>query len=544
MNPSASAQPGRPGLTGAPGAPARETASDFRVDDHGVRAPAAEAGTWQVAFDGRVVLSLDLTPDPDGEHASAAWVGTTVFYLDGHSSVELRRDDRVVEIGEVAFGDARPGDRVRFVDAQGGPVVIDKWGLAQRPFSTRSPDVAAFLAERALEMCRIAREDAGIELWMAFGTLLGAMRGGKVIGHDSDIDLAFLGEGETPAELHGEMTRLRRALSAAGMMAVNKTGSFVTVLFTAPDGSLASIDVYTCFHFGGLLYETASARAPVPREAILPLGEAEFEGLLLPAPADPARLLEVSYGPGWRHPDPDFVHRPDHAVRSRFDGWFGNVMRRRRDWEAYWDHHQQPGRPSDFSAWVRSRVAPGALVVEVGIGRGDDAVAYAEAGLSCFGIDYARSGGRTIARRRDDFDRDRLSWTHGNLYDLRDAVSLAAQVARRSAAADRVLVARGLLESLRPQERDGFWVLVRMLGRGSRGCYLEIDESGHAGPARDGVWRFPVDRDEVRRRAAEAGAEVVQEVLVGPAASAVEGGTRWRMLLDWPGQSTTQETIP
>ena len=49
--------------------------------------------------------------------------------------------------GEVSFGDGR--GRVGFVDKDGIPVMIDKWGLLQRPFSGRDPSVIAADGRRA-----------------------------------------------------------------------------------------------------------------------------------------------------------------------------------------------------------------------------------------------------------------------------------------------------------------------------------------------------------------------------------------------------------
>lgn len=521
--------------------PARPTAQDarFAVDDAGLRVPVEHAGPWRVAFDGRVVLSLTTAPEGDDDVAEAAWVGVTSTFLDGVSHVTLHRGEEEVDLGEVAFGSGE--GRVDFSDGEGHPVVIDKWGLAQQPFDTRGADVPRFLAERALELCAIARDECGIELWIAFGTLLGAARSGSVIPHDSDIDLAFLADDDTPYRLHAQLYALRRALSRAGLWVVNKTGSFLTVRYDAPDGSDVSIDVYTCFHLHDLLYETASARAPLPRKAVLPLTTMTFEGLELPAPADPSALLEVSYGPGWRHPDPSFEHKPSYAVRSRFDGWFGNAMRRRRDWEVHWESAGRSGSASDFSRWVRQRVAEGTLVVELGIGRGDDAVAYARAGLPVAGLDYARQAGRAVIRVRGQIPRSMLAWSVVNLYDLRDCLAWGAEVARRGEER-RVVVARGTLEALRPEERDGFWALVRMLGRRSAGLLLELDESTDAGEeGRDGTWRFPATRAEVREAVARAGGRVVEEVLVGTDECQVRGGVRWRMVADWPQPSSPRQ---
>ena len=95
-------------------------------------------------------------------------------------------------LGEVVFGD---GDgRVAFVDQDGIPSMIDKWGLLQRPFSGRDPEVLAQMVEMTDEILDVMEPRVRHAGWIAFGTLLGAAREGQVIGHDSDIDLAYLSE--------------------------------------------------------------------------------------------------------------------------------------------------------------------------------------------------------------------------------------------------------------------------------------------------------------------------------------------------------------
>ncbi len=200
-----------------------------------------------------------------------AWPARMGKWLDGTAYVRVVEKDREIFAGEVVFG--RGQGRVEFVDRDGIPVMIDKWGLLQRPFSGRDSRVIVQMVDRTEEILEVMRRECGVRGWIAFGTLLGAAREGKVIGHDSDIDLAYVSEKPTPAEMTVELYAIARALRAHGMTVLDKSGSFITVVFPVPDGSKASIDVYTCFYVGDVLYETATVRAVVPRSAIEPLGE-------------------------------------------------------------------------------------------------------------------------------------------------------------------------------------------------------------------------------------------------------------------------------
>ncbi len=348
-----------------------------RVDDAGVHLPAGFSGSCDVLFDDHHAWSFTAKGrrkrSAEGE-TLVAWPPRMERWLNGASYVRVVEKETEHFAGEVVFGD---GDgRVEFVDRDGIPVMIDKWGLLQRPFSGRDSRVIVQMVEMADEILEVMRRECGLHGWIAFGTLLGAMREGKVIGHDSDIDLAYVSTRPTPAEMTVELYDVARALRRHGMSVQNKSGSFITVVFPVPDGSKASIDVYTCFYVGEHLYETATVREVVPRSAIEPLTELEFEGKMLPAPADPARMLEVSYGPGWRVPDPSFRHEPGPEITRRFDGWFGSLMRNRRDWERYLtDLAKDPEHgPSAFAGWVADLLEPGTTVIEIGSGTGQDAV--------------------------------------------------------------------------------------------------------------------------------------------------------------------------
>ncbi|MDN4174971.1 class I SAM-dependent methyltransferase [Nocardioides sp. SOB77] len=514
-----------------------------RVDDAGLHLPDGFEGSGDVLFDGHHAWSF--TAEPGSPFVP--WPKRMTRWLDGVSQVRVVSGGVEVYAGEVAFGSGE--GRVRFVDKDGIPVMIDKWGLLQRPFSGRDGRVVEQMVEMTERILDVMEAECGVQGWIAFGTLLGAAREGAVIGHDSDVDLAYLSEKATPAEMAVELWDIARALRRHGMRVLNKSAAFITVVFTSPDGGMSSIDLYTCFYVGDLLHETATVRQEVPRSAILPLGELSFEGRMLPAPADPDTMLTVSYGAGWRVPDPSFRHEPGPEVTDRFDGWFSSLMRQRRDWERYLaDLAQEDDQgPSEAAGWVADRLAAtvpdgGDLadvrVVELGAGNGQDALHLAGRGIRVLALDYARQSLRAPARRarRDDLPAD---FDHLNLYDLRDVLTRGALVARDRAR--QVLYARDLLETLEPDGLDNFWRFASMTLRAGGSAYLEGQALSRADAAeqraeRGGGRLHPVDPRVLEGRAVRAGGRVVHREGFLDAAAAVSGGApaRWRMIVEWP----------
>lgn len=516
----------------------------YRVGDDGVELAGTFTGSLDVHFDGWRGWSASVDRDTS-ERWVLPWPKRLTKWLEGGSEVCVTHGGDELFRSEVSFGSGE--GRVSLVDRHGIAFIIDKWGLQQRPFEVRrqhgAVEAMTAMAERVLA---VLREDCGVEGWISFGTLLGAARGGQVIGHDSDIDLCFLSERATPAEMALELWDIARALTAAGIEVKHKSASFITVVYQAPDGGTDGIDIYTCFYLGDLLHETATVRAPVPREAIVPLRAMEFEGRLMPAPADPDQMLAVSYGPSWRVPDPSFRHQPGPEITERFHDWFGSVMTHRRDWAAYNTLVATQGRaPSSFARWVGGQLEGDVRVHEVGAGPLIDLRHYAALGARAIGYDYAHPGraaqGKKVATLPQGAARRPL-----NLLDLRDAMSAGAVAARLPG--ERVVCARRVLEALEPQARESFWRFTSMALRSGGRAYLEgVSRS----PAECRRWQHeqgapplsPVDPASVASAAAAAGGTVVYREGFPAATRASRTGppARWRMVVEWgTGNKTGQ----
>lgn len=507
--------------------------SPVHADEDGLWLTPGTRGDGAVSFDGRIIWRFDAEPDADSR-GLVPWPMMLRRWLNGVSHVVVTVGGRSHDLGEFRMG--RSDERMSFVDARGIAIVVDKWGLAQRPFSARGEEVVSFLAGEVLRMAEVLEDACGVKLWMAFGTLLGAMRSGTAIPHDSDIDLAYLTDHETPAEMIGELLAIQRALAGAGYKVITKTGSFVTVIVEAPDGAPVSVDIYTTFHAFGKFFATATLRADLPRDAVLPLRSLPFAGHELPAPHDPDRVLAASYGPRWRTPEPGFRHEPTTDVINRFEGWFGNFMRQRRDWEGYWQRHHRAMDPdgSDFFEWVQPQLSPGCTVLDVAAGRATETWAFAAAGHPVWWLDYARDAWLLVKRQTAEKELDNVTVELVNFYDLRDSITMASLVTRRTHR-PRAVFAQHALDAMPPPARSNLWRFMRTVLRGGGHMYAEFDEV--EAPTGEDVNRFyqragrqfPVTFDKLEREWLSAGAtEVSRHVVPVPS-----GNVRWRIVLSW-----------
>ena len=125
---------------------------------------------------------------------------------------------------EVTLGSATPGTRIAVVNAEGRPLGLDKSNRLAQTFDTRSDEHVAPLLDSIEEVLQALRK-AGIEAFPAYGTLLGAVRGGKLIGHDSDADLGYVSEHTHPVDVVRESFRIQRRLADMGYQITRYSGA-------------------------------------------------------------------------------------------------------------------------------------------------------------------------------------------------------------------------------------------------------------------------------------------------------------------------------
>lgn len=219
-------------------------------------------------------LSAAFTDDPDDLHA------------------------RLAQVEADHFAGDKPGFKQLYAELLGWayPLSLGNHGMHQR-LGTR--DAAEVLRQIAEVVDAIAR--LGWPVFVNSGTLLGLVRGGALLPHDDDVDLALILPVRSAAEMRDRREEFTRALSSAGLTVAERPAHWKIMRLGIP------FDVFPGWvDDGGQLHVYPYCNGQVAASEVLPCSPRAFGDALLMCPSAPERLLEVNYGPGWRQPDPTF----------------------------------------------------------------------------------------------------------------------------------------------------------------------------------------------------------------------------------------------
>jgi hypothetical protein len=436
--------------------PAAAATQHLLVDDDRLGLPAGYAAdtTYDVLINGRHVWSLHPARDTDVQdgRAVAPWPPALRRYLHGHAEVHLREHVSGEIVGSARHVFSGDTDReVTVTDRHGNGLVLDKWGRLTRPLSTEGGDLVDELMSEVQRLLEVLREQAGVPAFICYGTLLGAVRNGRLIGHDNDIDIAYASEHPHPVDVVREGYHVERVLKEAGWVVRRGSGVRLNVRLRLTDGTMRFVDVFTAHWVEGVLYIPSDTGFRLGRETILPLSTVELMGHPVPAPADPETLLAATYGDSWRVPDPSFKYETPRWLSRRLGGWFGGLKTHRGHWDTFYgggQHRNVPKNPSPFAQWVAAEHPSSRPLVELGAGTGRDALWFArEHDRAVTGYDYSFG---VVNRSNQKAARRGLPATFEvlNLYDARAVLTLGAQLARSETPCD--LYARFLLHALEP----------------------------------------------------------------------------------------------
>jgi hypothetical protein len=445
------------------------------IDGKGIRLSREYDGALDVLIAGHRVWSFTTSRDAtrNGTGLFVAWPAPLAALLDGRGEVAVvpHNGGEPLFEGVVQFG--RSKVTLELLDDLGHPLSLDKGGRMQRTFDDFAAESRAELIDAAHRVLVDLVERCDLDAYLCYGGLLGAARAGRMIGHDSDLDLAFLSRYTHPFDIIRETRAAQRTMASLGWQVVRMSAANFKIWVPLPSGKRAGVDVFGSFHVDGHFHITGSLRGLLDREAIVPFGEIELEGVRFPAPADVPRFLEFTYGPGWKVPDPafHFDHPPAHV--RRMSQWFRGTRNRLPHWQEFYKgpHRRVPSEPSSFATWAHQRMEPGSALVELGTGTGRDAVWLAQQGHAVTASDYC-AGARQATLAAAGEAGVRAPYRPINLESLQSSLVAATRLAH--APKPHHVYARGVIDALAPTGRLGLWRFCAIAGRRGGLTFLEF----------------------------------------------------------------------
>jgi hypothetical protein len=505
-----------------------------RVDAEGIGLWGFGDRALDVLFDGRRVWSFWLERDTRLAATgvrSVAWPGALRKFLDGNTrlSVTEHVSGRVLFDRDVTFGDS--AERIQVVGKTGAPISLDKSNRISPTFDTRSTaDVLPLL--RAIETVLDAIGSAGIEAFVAYGTLLGAVRQQKFLGHDSDADVAYVSDARDPVDVVRESFRLQRAVHDRGFRTYRYSGAAFRIDVVEGDGVVRGLDVFAGFidetPDGDRLYLMGEIGTDFRREWIYPLTTCTLEGHTFPAPAVPERWLEAAYGPSWEVPDPAFKFSTSESTVRRLNGWFRGTSTNRAAWERTYSGARgrlPTGKPSAAARKARRTLRDGGTVIDVGTGRAGDSLWLARQGLTVHAYDYVPTASHAVqgAAAAEDLD---LTVRMLNLDEWRSVLVEGARMARVEG--PRVMLARHVADATNDFGRESLARFASMSLRDGGRLYLDVYTGGGRTPDR----LRPVALERVARLLTEQGARILV-TRERPARVGSQRSSRGRLVAQW-----------
>ncbi|MFT4082389.1 MAG: hypothetical protein QM638_07360 [Nocardioides sp.] len=486
-----------------------------RVDGERIVLDLADDRVVDVLFDGRRVWSFWSRRDTErsGGARTVPWPAPLRRFLRGVSLITIREtvSGEVLFEREIAFGEVDPGavdvPRVAIVNRSGQPLSLDKDGRLGATFGERGEDETRPLLDAIDEVLGVLG-DLGVEAFLAYGTLLGAVREGNLLGHDSDADLGYVSAQTTPVEVIRESFQLQRQVAARGYRTQRYSGAAFKIYVAEGDGLVRGLDVFGGFFDDGLLYLMGEVGHEFAHEWIYPLGTSPLAGRRFPTPAVPEKLLEAMYGPGWRVPDPAFKFDKDPRTQQRLNGWFRGITVDMRNWDRTYSKKRRRlprKRPSELARLVLQETTPETRVLDVGAGRGRDAWFLARRGRQVTAYDYLPKAStavqEAVERRQLPLEVRRL-----NLLELRSVLGEGARIAQ--GAQPRAILAVHCLDATYQLGREGFMRFAAMSLRGGGRLYADFFTRKTPSDFLASTW--PIRTDEVVRLVEQYGGTILK----------------------------------
>lgn len=264
-------------------------------------------------------------------------------------------------------------------------------------------------------------DEFGYDLFITYGTLLGAVREGGFLAHDNDYDTSFVSSATTGPEAADEMVTIAKVLIARGYRVGAMGGGLHVIDPARPNHRIDIFHVY--FDADGVLQHPFGYAGDTQVTTAEWKGTREIDFVGRPAlvPVCAEELLATFYGDDWRQPKTAFVWNVEKRGNDRT-----GVMTPPRLTEVYWaDYyaHHDHAEASSFARFVHDRLDSASVtLVDIGCGDGRDSIYFATRGRTVLGLDRA---GVAIEHAREKASQAGLAQARFEVCDLADGAALA-----------------------------------------------------------------------------------------------------------------------
>ncbi len=183
-----------------------------------------------------------------------------------------------------------------------------EWGNhgIKRSFRFWTDKQKTIYVQRTLEIADLMKREITPHVSFGFGSVLGMIRDNNFIPHDDDMDLIIALPAERGSKFATVLARIRQLLLDQNF--VVPANHNISHLSTARKG-WAGTDIFVGFiDRSERVSWFPSARNGLLASDVFPTRTMQFFGSECPIPRDPLKYLEVTYGPDWRMPIPNWNH--------------------------------------------------------------------------------------------------------------------------------------------------------------------------------------------------------------------------------------------
>lgn len=270
-------------------------------------------------------------------------------------------------------------------------MITTQWGSKARSFAALSDEQRRVRMQNCADLMADIKANTGIDVYLSYGCLLGAVRNGKMISHDFDIDLGFHVEGETKEDVVKECRRLICYLAqTCHRVVVETNGQFKAAKMFA-DNVYMSIEFFVSWAKKDDFFLYFGIPGAKIVKDILPFGQIEIEGVTIPAPKNPEAMVEALYGANWKTPDPNFKY--DNVDWGPFQGF--SVRKNMSYWDSYYaakgENDVWAEFPSQFGAFCASEIEATSRILDFGCGNGRDSTFFSQIGHDVLACDYSKA---------------------------------------------------------------------------------------------------------------------------------------------------------